>query len=94
MKLTASKFGLALGLAFAIGFLLCNLIFLIGGDSFSLSVMNMIFHKTDFKPIMIAEGFNFGKLLGGIAVLFIAGTFMGWSTAIIYNSFNRSSRKS
>jgi hypothetical protein len=89
MKLTASKFGLAIGLAFAIGFLLCNLIFLIAGENFSLSIMNMIFHKTDFKSIMVSDGFNFGKLSGGIAVLFIAGTFMGWFTAIIYNSLNK-----
>jgi hypothetical protein len=89
MKLKASKFSIALGLAFAVGFLLCNLIFLLGGDNFSLTIMNLIFHKTDFKPIMTAEGFNIGKLLGGMGVLFIAGAFIGYFTTFLYNAMTR-----
>ena len=89
MKLIASKFGIALGFSFSIGFLLCNLIFLIGGDNFSLSIMNTIFHNADFKPIMTANGFNFGKLLSGMTMLFIAGTFIGYFTVIIYNSISK-----
>jgi hypothetical protein len=72
MKLIASKFNIALGLAFAVEFLCATLFFCWFGDNFSLTRMNLIFHKTDFKPIMIAEGFNMGKLLGGIEVLFPA----------------------
>jgi hypothetical protein len=90
MKLSASKFGVALGLAFAIGFLLCNLILLVAGKDFSLSVLNIIFHDTDFKPIMSEGGFNFGKLLAGMGMLFILGTFIGYFTVFVYNSMNRS----
>ena len=86
MKLKASKFSIALGLAFAVGFLLCNLFFLLVGDNFSLTIMNLIFHKTDFKPIMIAEGFSIVKLLGGMGVLFLAGAFIGYFTAFLYNA--------
>ena len=89
MRLKASKFSIALGLAFAVGFLLCNLIFLIGGDNFSLTIMNSIFHKTDFKPIMTAEGFNIGKLLSGMGVLFFGGAFIGYSTAFLYNAMTK-----
>jgi hypothetical protein len=86
MKLKASKFGIALGVAFAVGFILCNLIFLLVGDNFSLTTMNLIFHKTDFRPIMISESFNIGKLLGGMGVLFLAGAFIGYFTAFLYNA--------
>ena len=89
MKLNTIKFGIALGLAFSIGFLLCNLIFSLGGDSFSLSIMNSIFHKTDFKTIMIDEGFNIGKLLTGIGSLFVAGAFIGYIASVIYNMGGR-----
>lgn len=86
MKLHSSKFSIALGLAFAVGFLLCNIIFLLVGDNFSLTIMNLIFHKTDFKPIMTAEGFNIGKLFGGMGVLFLAGAFIAYFTAFLYNA--------
>jgi len=86
MKLKVSKFSIALGLAFAVGFLLCNLIFLLVGDNFSLTIMNLIFHKTDFRRIMISESFNIGKLLGGTGVLFFAGAFIGYFTAFLYNA--------
>ena len=90
MKLNASKFGIALGLAFSIAFLLCNLILSIGGRDFSLSVMNTIFHDTDFKTLMTNEAFNFRKLLAGMGALFVVGTFMGWFTALLYNAMVRS----
>jgi hypothetical protein len=89
MKLSVSKFSIALGFAFSIGFLLCNLIFLIGGHDFTLNIMNLIFHKTDFKTIMTEDGFNFGKLLGGMGVLFLAGAFIGYFTVFLYNSMAR-----
>jgi hypothetical protein len=85
MKLLPFKLGIALGIAFSIGFLVCNIVFLIGGHGFSLSVMNQIFHETDFKPLMTNEGFSLGKLLCGMGILFLAGTFIGWVTAFIYN---------
>ena len=90
MKLNSSKFGIALGLAFGIGFLLCNLILFIGGKEFSLSVMNTIFHDTDFKTLMTDEAVNFGKLLAGMGALFVVGTFTGWFTALLYNAMVRS----
>ena len=90
MKLNRSKFGIALGLAFSIGFLFCNLILSLGGKDFSLSVMNTIFHDTDFKTLMTNEAFNFGKLLAGMGGLFVVGTFIGWFTALLYNVMVRS----
>lgn len=90
MKLNSSKFGIALGLAFSIGFLLCNLVLQIGGKDLSLSVMNTIFHDTDFKPLMTGSGFNPGKLLAGMGVLFIAGSFVGWFTSVLYNGMSKS----
>lgn len=91
MKLNSSKFGIALGLAFSIGFLLCNLILLIGGKDFSLGVMNTIFHDTDFRSLMTDNSFSFGKLLAGMAALFIVGTFIGWLTSLLYNAMSKSS---
>ena len=90
MRLNVSKFGIALGLAFSIGFLLCNLILLIGGKDFSLSVMNTIFHDADFKPLMTDNGFSFGKLLAGMSALFVVGTFIGWFTSLLYNAMSKS----
>jgi len=89
MKLNISKFGIALGLAFGIGFLLCNLVLLIGGKEFSLGILNAIFHDADFKPIMADNGFSFGKLLAGMGILFVVGTFIGWFTALIYNAMSK-----
>ena len=86
LKLNVSKFGIALGLAFSISFLLCNLILMIGGKNLSLSVMNTIFHDADFNSLMTDNGFNFGKLLAGMGILFVAGAFIGWFTALLYNA--------
>ena len=90
MKLNASRFGIAAGLAFSTSFLLCNLILLIGGKYFSLSVMNTIFHDTDFKPLMTENGFSFAKLLTGMGALFVVGVFIGWFTALLYNAMGKS----
>lgn len=90
MKLNVAKFGIALGLAFSIGFLLCNLILLIGGKDFSLDVMDTLFHDVEFKSLMTSNGFDFGKLLAGMAGLFVVGTFIGWVTAFLYNSMSKS----
>ena len=90
MKLNVVKFGIALGLAFSISFLLCNLILLIGGKGFSLSVMNTLFHDTDFKPLMTDNVFSFGKLLTGMTGLFIVGAFIGWFTSLLYNAMGKS----
>jgi hypothetical protein len=90
MNLNAAKFGIALGLAFSIGFLLCNLVLLIGGKDFSLGVMNTLFHDADFTPLMTDNGFSFGKLLAGMAGLLIVGTFIGWFTSLLYNAMSRS----
>ena len=89
MKLVASKFGLALGIALSISFLLCNIIFSIGGKDFSLSIVNTIFHDMDFKPIMIDSGFNFWKLICGMLILFLEGLCVGYITAAIYNAINK-----
>jgi hypothetical protein len=89
MKLNAAKFGIALGLAFSIGFLLCNLILMIDGKDFSLIVMNTLFHDADFEPLITGKGFGYGKLLAGMAGLFIAGTFIGWFTSLLYNAMSR-----
>jgi len=90
MKLNAAKFGIGLGLAFSISFLLCNLILMIGGQNFSLSVMNTIFHDADFKSLMTDNGFDLGKLLAGMAAVFIVGTFVGWFTTVVYNAMSKS----
>ncbi|HKR06982.1 MAG TPA: DUF5676 family membrane protein [Bacteroidia bacterium] len=89
MKITPSKFALALGIALSISFLLCNIIFAIGGKDFSLSIVNTIFHDMDFKPLMIDSGFNIGKLLCGMLILFLEGLFIGYVTAFIYNTLNK-----
>ena len=90
MKLNVLKFGIALGLAFSINFLLCNLILMVGGKDLSLSVMNTIFHDADFKSLMTEGGLNFGKLLAGMGILFVAGAFIGWFTALLYNVMGKS----
>lgn len=89
MKLIALKFGLALGIALSISFLICNVIFSIGGKEFSLSIVNSIFHDMDFKPLMTDGGFNFLKLIGGMVVLFLEGLFVGYVTSVFYNIMNK-----
>jgi hypothetical protein len=78
MKLLPIKFGISLGAAFGIGFLICNIIFSIGGHGFSLRVMNQVFHETDFGSLMTNESFSIGKLLCGMGILFLAGLFIWW----------------
>lgn len=85
MKLITFKFSIALGAAFSIGFFICSMIFLIGGHDFSLNTMNLIFHEIDFKPLMTNNGFDMGRLLCGMGILFIAGMFIGYITAVFYN---------
>ncbi len=89
MKIASLKFGLALGIAFSISFLICNIIFAIGGKDFSLNIVNTLFHDMDFMPLMINSGFNIGKLLCGLIILFLEGLFTGYVTASIYNSLNK-----
>ena len=89
MKITSSKFALALGIALSISFLICNIILAIGGKDFSLNMFNILFHDMDFKPLMIDSGFNIGKLIGGMIMLFLVGLFTGYITASIYNALNK-----
>lgn len=90
MKITPSKFALALGIALSTSFLICNIFFAIGGKDFSLNIVNIIFHNMDFKPLMIGSGFNIGKLILGMIILFLEGLFTGYITASIYNALNKS----
>lgn len=89
MKLIALKFGLGLGIALSISFLICNIIFSIGGKDFSLSIVNTIFHDMDFKPLMTDCGFNFLTLISGMLILFVEWLFVGYVTSAIYNAMNR-----
>jgi len=89
MKLASSKFGLAVGIALSISFLLCNIILSIGGKDFSLDIANTIFHNVDFKPLMVESSFNFWKLICGMLILFLEGFFLGYVTGIIYNALNK-----
>jgi len=63
MNLIPSKFGFALGAALSTSFLICNIIFSIGGKDFSLDIVNTIFHDMDFKTLSTDSGFNFWKLI-------------------------------
>ena len=89
MKIAPSKFGLALGIGLSILFLLCYIILAIGGKDFSLNMLNLLFHDMNFKPLMIDSGFNIGKLLGAMLLLFLTGLFTGYITAAIYNKINK-----
>ncbi|MBK6861640.1 MAG: hypothetical protein IPK91_15825 [Saprospiraceae bacterium] len=85
MKLSPLKFSVALGLAFSISFILCNIFLVMLGKEITLQVLNSLFHEIDFKPLLIDNGFRFGKLLHGTLMLFVAGTLIGFITAFIYN---------
>lgn len=89
MKIAPSKFALALGIALSVSFLICYIILAIGGKDFSLNMFNILFHDMDFKPLMIDSGFNIGKLIGGVIILFFTGLFVGYITAAIYNAINK-----
>lgn len=89
MKISTLKFGLALGVGLSISFLLCNIFFAIVGNDFSLSIVNTLFHNMDFSTLMIYNGFNIGKLICGMIVLFIEGLFIGYITAVLYNLMNK-----
>lgn len=92
MKITPSKFALALGIALSISFMLCNIIFALCGKDFSLSIVNTLFHDMDFKLLMIDNGFSFGKLIYGMLILFLEGLFVGYVTAAIYNALCKKER--
>lgn len=89
MKIAPLKFAIALGFALSISFLACNIIFAVGGKDFSLYSVNALFHDMDFKPLMIDKGFNIGKLVSGMIILFLEGLFTGYITASIYNALNK-----
>ncbi|MFA5815705.1 MAG: DUF5676 family membrane protein [Bacteroidales bacterium] len=89
MKISPSKFALGLGISLSISFLICDIIFTIGGKDFRLSMVNAFFHDMDFKPLMIDSGFNIGKLILGMIILFLEGLFTGYITASIYNALNK-----
>jgi hypothetical protein len=89
MKIVPSKFAFALGLALSISFLVCNIIFSIGGKDFSLNIINTLFHDMDFKPLLIDSSFSIGKLVYGMLILFLAGLFTGYITAFIYNVISK-----
>ena len=89
MKIIPLKFGFGLGIALSISFLLCNIIFTLGGKNFSLTILNTLFHDVDFGSIMIESSFNFVKLMCGMLLLFIEGMFTGYLAAIIYNAMNK-----
>jgi hypothetical protein len=89
MKIVSSKFALALGLALSISFLLCNIIFSIGGKDLSLNIVNTLFHDMDFRPLMIDSDFSFVKLICGMVILFLEGFFTGYITASIYNAISK-----
>ena len=93
MKISPAKFGLALGLAFGISFLICNIILVIGGNKLSLSVVNTLFHDMDFNQLMVDNGFDFGKLVFGMLILFLTGLFIGYVTAAMYNAFSKMETK-
>lgn len=93
MKISPAKFGLALGLSLGTSFLICNIILVIGGNKLSLNVVNTLFHDMDFNQLMVDNGFNFGKLIYGMLILFLTGLFVGCITASMYNAFSKMETK-
>lgn len=89
MKISALKFGLGLGIALSISFLLCNIIFAIGGKDFSLSIINTLFHNMDFTPLMYDATLSVSKMLCGMFILFLEGMFTGYLTAAVYNALTK-----
>lgn len=90
MKIVSLKFGLTLGMAMSLLFLICNNIFAIGGKEISLIMVNTLFHEMIFKPLITDSGFNIGKLVIGLVILFLEGLFTGFFTAFIFNSLHKS----
>lgn len=89
MKISAFKFGFGLGIALSISFLICNIIFAIGGRDFTLSVINTLFHDMDFAPLMQETTFSIFRLACGMIILFLEGIFTGYVTALIYNTVSK-----
>ena len=93
MKIAPFKFAVSLGIALSISFLACNIILVIGGNELSLSVVNTLFHDMDFSQLMVDNGFNLGKLIYGMFILFLTGLFVGYITATMYNAFSKKETK-
>lgn len=89
MKIAPLKFGFGLGVALSISFLLCNIIFKIGGNDFSLSIINTLFHDVDYNPLMNEANFSLSKVFCGMLILFLEGIFTGYATAAIYNALTK-----
>ena len=89
MKIIPLKFGFGLGIALCLSFLLCNIIFALGGKEFSLSIINTLFHDIDFTPLINESKFSIIKLICGMLLLFVEGLFTGYLTAFIYNLMNK-----
>lgn len=85
MKISPVKFSIALGLAFSISFILCNLLLMALGRDITLQILNSIFHEVDFKPLLTGKTFTIGKLFHGTLFLFVAGALIGFITVFTYN---------
>lgn len=86
MKLIPKKSSIALGSAFGISFLLCNIILSLLSKDAVAWLLKIFFHEMDFTPLIADNSFHFMHLLCGILILFFVGALIGLFTAIIYNS--------
>ncbi len=85
MKLNVKKFGMSLGLTFALVYLGCALVIIIAGHEASISFFNTLMHGIDVSPIVRMDMPLWEALLG-IIEIFILGWLIGACIAGFYNA--------
>lgn len=85
MKLNVKKFGMSLGLTFALLYLGCALVVIIAGHEASISFFNTLLHGIDVSSIVRMDMPLWEALLG-IVEIFILGWLIGACIAGFYNA--------
>lgn len=85
MKLNVKKFGMSLGLTFALVYLGCALVVIIAGHEASISFFNTLLHGIDVSSIVRMDMPLWEALLG-IVEIFILGWLIGACIAGFYNA--------
>jgi uncharacterized protein DUF5676 len=85
MKLIVKKFGMSLGLTFALVYLGCALVVIIAGHEASISFFNTLLHGIDVSSIVRMDMPLWEALLG-IVEIFILGWLIGACIAGFYNA--------
>lgn len=83
-ELDSARFGLGLGSAWALLYLICILLIVIIGPQSIAYLVSILFHGLDMSAL-VSRQVTLGYAILGIIEVFIFGWLMGALTAVIYN---------